>query len=349
MLVTAAVALLVFALREALDQNFCTYPTLLLGVVAAGIHRPLRRWLDPAYPGRAPPAAALAALVFTTLAIRTSAAFPLALIGILLAIDAYLARRPASSSEVLLGLAFGTAIGFLGGFDLPTFAVLSIILVVPTLGVRGTGVIEVPGRRPGALIPGFLLALPLTVLSVAFSYSLAVRLEFQGSALLTTAGALLVLVPTLALLTRRIHPRIAPIISEIAGLALAVVFSGIVLLSRGAIPTVLGLLGLFASLSYAALAELDRFADRGGSGRRALTMAILFLPLIVLFFRMPPIVFSLVIVRLPEAVEYALYAPTVIIAPVALLLAVGLALLQRLREAVEKDYDREVHGGPEGP
>jgi len=349
LLVTAAVALLVFALREALDQNFWTYPTILVGVVAAGVHRPLRLWLDRAYPDRAPTAAALVALVFTTLAIRTSAAFPLAMIGILLAIDAYLARRPGSSSEVLLGLAFGTAIGFLGGFDLPTFAALSILLVVPTLGVRGTAVIELPGRRPNALIPGILLALPLSALSVAFSYSLAVHFDFQGSALLTTAGVLLVLAPTLALLVRRIHPRIAPMISEIAGLALTVMFSGLVLRSRGAIPTVLGLLGLFASLSYAALAELDRFSDRGGSGRRALTMAIPFLPLIVLFFRMPPIVFSLVIVRLPEAVEYALYAPTVMIAAVALLLVVGIGLRTRLREAVGKDYDREVHGGPEGP
>src|SRR2546426_11283111 len=349
LVVTAAVALLVFALREALDQNFWTYPTILIGVVAAGVHRPLRLWLDRAYPDRAPTAAGLVALVFPTLAIRTSAAFPLAMVRILLPLDAYLARRPGSSSEVLLGLAFGTAIGFLGGFDLPTFAALSILLVVPTLGVRGTAVIELPGRRPNALIPGILLALPLSALSVAFSYSLAVHFDFRGSVLLTTAGVLLVLAPTLALLARRIHPRIAPIISEIAGLALAVMFSGLVLRSRGAIPTVLGLLGLFASLSYAALSELDRFSDRGGSGRRALTMAILFLPLIVLFFRMPPIVFSLVILRLPEAVEYALYAPTVMIAAAALLLVVGIGLRTRFREAVGKDYDREVHGGPEGP
>src|SRR5436309_2904211 len=349
LVVTAAVALLVFALREALDQNFWTYPTILVGVVAAGIHRPLRRWLDRAYPERAPTAAALVALVFTTLAIRTSAAFPLAMIGILLAIDAYLARRPGSSSEVLLGLAFGTAIGFLGGFDLPTFVALSILLVVPTLGVHGTAVIELPGRRPGALIPGILLALPLSALSVAFSYSLAVHFDFQGSALLTTAGVLLVLAPTLALLVRRIHPLIAPIISEIAGLSLTVMFSVLVLRSRVAIPTVLGLLGPVASLAYAALPALARFSDRGGSGRRALTMAILFLPLIVLFFRMPPIVFSLVILRLPEAVEYALYAPTVMIAAAALLLVVGIGLRTRFREAVGKDYDREVHGGPEGP
>src|SRR2546428_3865089 len=182
LVVTAAVALLGFALREALDQNFWTYPTILVGVVAAGIHRPLRRWLDRAYPDRAPTAAALVALVFTTLAIRTSAAFPLAMIGILLAIDAYLPRRPGSSSEVLLGLAFGTAIAFSGRFDLPTFAVLSILLAVPTLGVRGTAVIELPGRRRAVVMPGFFLALPLSGVSVAFSYSLALRLYFHGGA-----------------------------------------------------------------------------------------------------------------------------------------------------------------------
>src|SRR2546425_5589292 len=348
-IVTAAVALLVFALREALDQNFWTYPTILVAVAIAGIHRPLRRWLDRAYAARAPTAAALAALVFVALAIRTSAAFPLAVVGILLVIDAYMARRDGTSSEVLLGLAFGTAIGFLGGFDLLTFAVLSILLVVPTLTVHGAPVKESPGRRPIALIPGFVLALSLTALSVAYYYSLALRLEFQGGALLTTAGALLVLAPTLALVARRTHPRIDPVVSEVAGLALAVVFSGLVLLSHGAVPTILALLGLFASLSYAALAALDRFATHGGARGRALAMAILFLPLIVLFIRMPPIVISLTIARLPEAVESALYAPTVLIAAVALLLAVRIGLRHRLRDALGKDYDREAHGGPERP
>jgi len=349
LIVTVAVALLVFALREALDQNFWTYPTILVGVVTAGVHRPLQRWLDRAYPGRAPTAAALVALVFTALAIRTSAAFPLAVIGILLAIEAYLTRRPGTSSEVLLGLAFGTALGFLGGFDLATFAVLSILLVMPTLAVQGAPVHEMPGRRPSAVVPGVLLALPLSALSVAFYYSLALRLDVQGGALLTTAGTLLVLSPTLAHLVRRIHPRIAWIGSEIAGLALAVVFSGVVLLSHGAIPTIFTLLGLFASLSYAALAELDRFADRGGNARGALATAIRLLPLIVLFVRMPPIVFSLTILRLPEAIEFALYAPTVIIAATALLLAVLIGLRTRAREAVGKDYGRESHGGQEGP
>src|SRR5207247_18220 len=93
----------------------------------------------------------------------------------------------------------------------------------------------------------------------------------------------------------------------------------------------------------------DRFADRGGNARRALATAIRLLPLIVLFVRMPPIVFSLTILRLPEAIEFALYAPTVIIAATALLLAVLIGLRTQGREAVGKDYGRESHGGLEGP
>src|SRR5438445_425137 len=268
---------------------------------------------------------------------------------VVLLIDAYLARRPGRASEVLLGLAFGTAIGFLGGFDLPTFAVLSVLLVLPTLSVHGAPEDVTPGRRPSALIPGFVLALALTPLSVAYYYSIALRLELQGTALLTAAGALLVLGPTLAIVARRTHPRIDPMVSEVAGLALVVVFSGLVLLPHGAVPTVLALLALFASLSYAAIAALDRFAAKGGQLGRALATAILFLPLIVLFIRMPPIVFSLTTLRLPYVVESALYAPTVLIAAVALVLALGIGLRHGLRERVRKDYDREVHGGLEGP
>ena len=52
---------------------------------------------------------------------------------------------------------------------------------------------------------------------------------------------------------------------------------------------------------------------------------------------------------LPEAVEFALYAPTVIIAATALLLAVLVGLRTRAPEAVGKDYGRESHGGQEGP
>src|SRR2546426_226302 len=81
LITTAAVALLVFALREALDQNFWTYPTILVAVAIAGIHRPLRRWLDRAYAVRAPTAAArpaswIRARPLTPAALRRVLLFP---------------------------------------------------------------------------------------------------------------------------------------------------------------------------------------------------------------------------------------------------------------------------------
>src|SRR5437667_371286 len=84
--VAVVVALFTFALREALEQNFWTYPVILVAIVVAAVHRPLGRWMDRAYPMEAPLAGSLVALVLISLAIRTTAAFPLALIGTLLAL-----------------------------------------------------------------------------------------------------------------------------------------------------------------------------------------------------------------------------------------------------------------------
>ena len=117
---------------------------------------------------------------------------------------------------------------------------------------------------------------------------------------------------------------------------------------RGTIPTVLALLGLFVSLSFAALAGLRDFENRGGDRSRALATSIVFLPFIVLFFRLPPIVYSLTLVPLPEVLETFLYTPTSAIAVTALILAV-LGLLVSRRPSVGKDYPGEAHGGPGGP
>src|SRR2546428_3904835 len=154
LLVAMAVALLTFALREALEQNFWTYPMILIAIGVAGIHRPVHRFLGRAYPDRAPVAAALLDLVFVALAIRTSVAFPLALVGTLLVVETSLARRPGHASELLAGLTFGVALGFLGGFDLPTFTALAVLLVVATLTNRGPPLPESPSHPPPAPPPG---------------------------------------------------------------------------------------------------------------------------------------------------------------------------------------------------
>ena len=78
-------------------------------------------------------------------------------------------------------------------------------------------------------------------------------------------------------------------------------------------------------------------------------VALLFLPLLVMFFRMPPIVYSLTIVALPESIEYALYAPAVMLGATCLFLALFVGLRGRVRIAVRKDYPREEDGGAVRP
>ena len=348
-LVAAAVAFFVFALREAVEQNFWTYPSILLGIAVAGFHRPLRRSLDRAYSGRAPVVAALACLVLSSLAIRTTAAFPLAMIGTLLAIDSYLVRKPATPSTLLAALGFGTAIGFFGGFDLVTFSAIAVLLVVPPLFLpEGAPPAETAARPHRAVYPGILLAMPLTAFALTSSYALSLRLQIQGDLLPFTAAAMLVLGPTLAIVGSRIRPGLSPTTARVGGLSLAVASSGLVLASKGTLPTTLALLALFTSLSFAALAGLRESAARGGDPRHALATAILLLPTIVLFFRLPPITYSLTVVPLPEAVEYFLYTPAAIIAATSLvLLAAGWILTRKSTSA--KDYPGEPHGGASGP
>jgi len=347
--VATGVAILVFTLREALSENFWTYPTILLGILVSGAYRPLRHLIDAAYPHRAPVAAALVFLVLSALAIRTTAAFPLAMIGALLALDTFLSRRPATSADVMAGVGIGTAIGFLGGFDLPTFTLLAVLQVVSASIARGPPVADEPKGRRNVIVPGFLIALSLSGLSVAFYYSYSRRLGLQGDALTAMAGAFLVLGPTLGILVRWALPKVPTRIAAVGGLAASAALSGIILTLQGTLVTVLALLALFSAVSFAAMASLDEYADQGGDPRRALVVALLFLPLLVMFFRMPPIVFSLTIVALPEPIEYALYAPTVLLGAVCLLLAAFVGLRGHVRTAVRKDYPNEADDGAVNP
>src|SRR6184192_2669404 len=245
--VATLVAFFMFSLREALEQNFWTYPDILIGIVFAGIHRPLGRWMDRAYPREAPLAGGLVALVLISLAIRTTAAFPLALIGALLALDTWLRRRPATAADLTAGLGFGSAIGFLGDFEIVTFTALAVLLVFSAVLARGRPLPNRAPARESSWFPGFLLTLSLFGIAAAFYYSLALRLGVQGDLLLGIAGTLLVLGPTLAILVRRMLPSLPPRTAQIVALAGSALFSGILLVVHGTVLTVLVLLGLGTS------------------------------------------------------------------------------------------------------
>jgi hypothetical protein len=301
--------------------------------------------LDATYPNRAPVAAALLSLVLSGLAILSVAAFPLALVGTLLALDTYLSRRPAGSEEIVAGLGIGTAVGFIRGFDLLSFAALAALFVGSSLEVKGPAKADrlVSQARPFG--PALLMALTLSGLAVAFYYSLSVRLGLQGDALAVLAATLLILGPTVAILVRRIVRLGRRGREEVGGLISAAIFGVAVLFVQGTLATLVVLLALFVSLSIAALTSLDRFVEQGGESRRALAITLLLLPLVVLFYRMPPIVYSLVVRGLPEPVEYALYAPSVLWAAACLALATLVGLEGRLRKALGKDYRPAGDGG----
>ncbi|HYY48638.1 MAG TPA: hypothetical protein VFA17_08135 [Thermoplasmata archaeon] len=343
------IAMFLLALREAVDQNFWTYPAILIGVAVAGLHRPLRRLLDRAWGVRTPAIAALLDLVFVTLAIRTSAAFPLALVGTLVVLDAYLSRRPATNVEALAGLCFGTAIGFAGGFDLVTMTLFSVLLVVSSVGLRTPAPIDSPRPRSRTLLRGILLTLPLTALAIAFSYSLASRLEVQGDRLVPLAAGFLVVPPVLAILIRRMIPPISARTGILAGLGFAGALGAAVLAVVGTIPTTLLLLGLFTSLSFAALAALDQVPPGGIAASRALPVAVALLPPLLLFLRVPSITFSLVLVPLPEPIEYALYAAPALVAGTSLALFLFILFRERAWALVEKHYPRGRHRRAGGP
>jgi hypothetical protein len=340
----ASIAILVFALRAVLAQNFWTYPTIFIGILASGFCRPLRRVVETAYPNRAPVAAAFLSVVLSALAILTVAAFPLAVVGTLLALDLYLSRRPAGTEEMLAGLGIGTAVGFLGGLDPLPFVALAALFVGPSFFARGPSEPDRIDARVRPIRPALLMALSLSGLAVAFYYSFSVRLGIRGDSLMALAATLLVVGPTLAILVRRVlRPRGSRV--ELGSLVSAAVFGGIVLFVQGTLVTLTVLMALLVSLSIAALASLDRFVDRGGEPRRVLALALLMLPLVVLYYRMPPIVYSLAIHALPEPVEYALYAPSILWAALCVVLAALLVLEGRLRKALGKDYRPAGDGG----
>jgi hypothetical protein len=68
-----------------------------------------------------------------------------------------------------------------------------------------------------------------------------------------------------------------------------------------------------------------------GSLSVAFTSTIAWIPLLLLFFRMPPVVYSLTLVPLPEALEAALYAPAFLYVPALVVLAL-LAFWRARRE-----------------
>ncbi len=344
--VVMSIAFFFLPLREAVLQNFWTYPAIVIGVLAAGVSRPLRQHLDRVYPARAPVAAAVLLLVADSLAIHTTAAFPLAIVATLVALDSVLCREPLSPSRLVAAFAIGSAIGFASPFSLPVMTALAILLVaVPSTIPAGRAPASETRRVRGRTFAGLLLVLPLSALAIPTSYVLGLRLDLQDAALTTVATVLLVLAALVAWCVDRLLPIRDPARSTMASLGLAVALCGVILSMRGTVGASLALAALFTSLTFAALSALREYMSRGGAPRDVLVPALVFMPLLLLFVRLPPVVYSLMLVPLPEVVEFALYTPSVLVAGAAIALSAYAWFRARRAPEVEKDYPTEANGG----
>ncbi len=343
----AAFALLLLALRAGLAANFWSYQWIVVGIVLALAGRPLRRYLDRAYPRGALLATAGFDLVFVALSLGTNVAFPLAAVGTVALIDAVLARETASPGGILIAATSGTAIGFLAGIDVLSFGVLAAALLVPFAARFPAAPRPTTASAKGAYLRGAVVALPTVALVAASNYSIGLRLGQQGSDLALVASLLLVLAPLAGLLAARrwMRDRVRVLLWTGFGAAAVALVSLVAL--DGTVPSLLALCVAVGGLTVGAESTLRGFAASGRDGSAMVAAAVSWIPLLVIFYRMPAVVYSLAVVHLPEALEAALYAPEVLFAGVAAILA-ALGLYRTWRAGrLGKGYppDASLRGG----
>ena len=328
-ILAAAFALFLFATRAAFAANFWSYQWIIVGVGLAGIGRPMRRYLDRTYPRVALPAIAGLDLAFVAVSAVTNVGFALAAIGTVAILDAVLARDAVRPEALVLVMCLGAAAGFLAPLDAVSFVVLVAVLLAPlALCPRRPAYADGPPAR-GSLVRGLVVALPVAVLMTGSNYALGLRLGLAGDQLRALAAALLALGPLAGLLVASRWPAPRGGTLQTSSLLLAALLAASLLVVTGTLPTALLLLAFAASLAVAAAATLRRVRDRGASVAAAFTSVVSWIPLLLLFFRMPPVVYSLTLVHLPEAVEAALYAPAFLF--VGALAAMALVSFVRLR------------------
>ncbi len=286
-------------------------------------------------------------LVFVALAFLTNVAFGLAAIGTVALVDAVLARGATPPARLVLALSFGSALGFLLPTDLTVFGALAVAVLgsaVLTPTARGS----VAHAPTGGGIPrGLVLALPLAALVVGSTYSLGLRLGLQGTQLSQIAAALLVLGPLAGLLAARRWVGRATRPVQFLSFLGAAAFSLASAFSGGALATGLLLFACIACLAVAAESTLQVHLGRGGELGAVAAGAFAWIPVALILFRFPPVVYSLTIVRLPEAVEALLYAPEFLLSGLAAVLALIVLVRIRREGHVGKGYpaDGALRGG----
>ena len=344
---TASVAVFVLALRSALAADFWTYPFVLGGLAVAGLGGPTARHLNHASPKRGTTIGLLLFSVFASLGLVTNAAFPLAAIGGVLALESLMSRNRLEARELAIPFALGGSLGFV--IDSSTVGLVA--LAGPMIAASWFLPQVVTPRKRGprdAWLAGMALALPVSGLAAASTYSLALRVALATADLavvvpfVVAAGAVFGGAVAVLVQTPKNTAKVQALAFSLAGATAASL-----LFVTGTVPTVLSLFGMVAALTVAAVSTLMRFTQQGGDLRAITSPALVVASLLILVFRVPPIAYSLSVGPLPEALESTFYAPQALIAAVSAL-AGAVLLISLLRPRPTKHYPGEADGGGEG-
>ncbi len=321
---TAAFALFLFAVRAGLAVNFWSYQWIIVGVVLAGVGRPLRRYLDRAYPRISTFAVVGLDLVFVALSLATNVAFALAAIGTVAVLDAVLSRERVRPADLVLAIGLGSALGFLVEMNPVSFGLLALLLGLPLFVTPMHRAADEAPHGKGAWVAGLIATLPVGALAIASNFSIGLRLALQGSELPAFASVVVALAPLAGLLAARRWIGHRPRSIQALAFALAAGFALATAVSSGTLGTALLLFATTASLAVAAEASLRLRAEGGNRMGAVAATVVSWIPLLLLFLRMPPVVYSLSVIRLPEPLEAVLYAPELLLALAAALLALYL-------------------------
>lgn len=315
LLLAAILATFLVAVRSALEANFWSYHFLLVAAVASGAAFPLAAWARRILGSRASPLLSALLPGAAALTLYTAVALPLATVAALMAASGHLRRTPQSGAWQGAAILLGMSLGLLLPVGWTTVALLGVFIVATTLlSPRPTAHSSLPLADRGSWVVGLALTLPLFALAVAHSFSLALRVGLAGDALPILGVAVLA---GSALLSLAVPLKIR--YASIGGLLLMAGTAALLLVSRSPVASVLLLLGMASGAALFARAGLLRFLDRGGDPMLALRGTVVTVPLFLLFLRLPPLAYSLLL-PLPEALEYTLYARQAFAAGVALLL-----------------------------
>ncbi len=328
-LILATMALFLIALRSALNANFWAYHFVFLGIALAGFSSPLRNLLEVNLPRLSPIVFAVAFLVSVGLTIYTAAAFPLLMFTAVLLMESILSRRILGASPLLLSTLVGAAVGFLSPISFLVLGFLTPLILLPIPFALTRKPEERPTLPRSAWTAGFAASLPLVALSTSHYYSLGLRLRLEGDALGILGAGLLIASPIAAFSVARILGGEERKGFVAGALLFAATAAALVSFSGGTLLTSLLFLGMVTGMALFAYYYLKRFVSDGGNMVSVFRPMLAIVTLLLLFMRLPPIAYSLLITPLPEVMEYALYAPHLIYAAIVIVLLFAVAIPRR--------------------